>query len=253
MIKAIIIDDEPRGGSVLQQMLRQLCPDIMVAAICNDATSGKAAIEQQQPQLVFLDIVMPEKNALDMLSEMEAISFEVIFVTAYSDYMVKAFRYSAVDYLLKPVDEDLLVEAVDRARKRIEGKDRASPLETLIHNMQQMRGQHLPRVCIHSVKGFTVLEIEDIIYIEAQANYSKFHITGGNTITASKSIVEYDEMLQDDLFFRIHRSYLINMRYVKEYQRGEGGMVQLTNGQWLEVSRRRKDAFLTMIRSTFRS
>ena len=251
-IKAILVDDEPRGLSSLQKLLQFNCPVVEVIETCGNATDAKEKIELLKPQLVFLDIAMPEKNAFDLLSEISNIDFEIIFVTAHDNYMVQAFHFTAVDYLLKPVDDELLTEAVNRAQKRIEEKTGGHQLETFLHNMRQKGVYQKMKLCIPSLKGFQVINVEEIIYCEASSNYTNFHFTNRPVICASKPIHEYEELLADCNFVRIHKSFVVNLEHVKEYLRGEGGSVILSNNHEVEVSRRKKDFLMTKMKAHFK-
>ena len=166
--------------------------------------------------------------------------------------MVEAFHFSAIDYLLKPIDDDLLVEAVKRARKKIEEKTGGQQIQTFLHNIQHKRGSQKLRLCIPSLKGFQVVEIQDIIYCEANGNYTNIHFTNKSLICASKPIHEYEELLSDCNFVRIHKSFLVNLEHVKEYLRGEGGKVILSSGDEVEVSRRKKDLLMEKMKSFYK-
>jgi two-component system, LytTR family, response regulator len=251
-IKTILVDDEPRGLTSLQKLLQLNCLDVEVAASCSNAEEAKEKITQLHPQLVFLDIAMPEKTGFDLLKDLPEINFEIIFVTAYSNYMMQAFHFSAVDYLLKPVDDDLLIEAVKRAGKKIEEKTGGQHIETFLHNIQHKESSQKLKLCIPSLKGFQVVEIQDIIYCEASSNYTNFYFTNRATICASKPIHEYEELLEDCNFVRIHKSFLVNPEHIKEYIRGEGGSVILSGGQEVEVSRRKKDLLMTKMKEYYK-
>jgi two-component system LytT family response regulator len=251
-IKTILVDDEPRGLTSLQKLLQLNCAAIDVIACCNNAAEAAEKIQQLKPQLLFLDIAMPQTNGLDLLHNLPAIDFEIIFVTAHNNYMTQAFRFSAVDYLLKPVDDELLDEAVKRAAKRIEEKSSKQPIETLLHNMGQKGGLQKMKLCIPSVKGFQVVDIPDIIYCEASSNYTNFHFSNRPVICASKPIHEYEELLEDSNFVRIHKSFAVNLQHIKEYVRGEGGSVILSNGHEVEVSRRKKDTLMTRMKEYYK-
>jgi two-component system, LytTR family, response regulator len=251
-IKTILVDDEPRGITSLQKLLELNCPDVDIIAGCSSAEEAKEKINELHPQLIFLDIAMPGKTGFDLLKELGEINFEIIFVTAHNNYMVQAFHFSAVDYLLKPVEDELLVEAVKRAGKKIEEKSGNQQIETLLHNMQQKNGSPKMKLCIPSLKGFQVIEIQDIIYCEASGNYTNFHFTNHALICASKPIHEYEELLGDCSFVRIHKSFVVNLEHIKEYIRGEGGSIMLSNGHELEVSRRKKDMLMTKMKEYYK-
>ncbi len=251
-IRTILVDDEPRGLASLQKLLQINCPEVEVTTGCNSAEEAKNAIIEFRPGLVFLDIAMPGKTGLELLRDLAEINFEIIFVTAHNNYMKEAFHFSAVDYILKPVDEELLVEAVKRAARRIEEKTSGQPIETFLYNTRHKKGSQKMKLCIPSLKGFQVIEIQDIIYCEASSNYTNFHFQNRPSICASKPIHEYEELLADSNFIRIHKSFVVNLEHIKEYIRGEGGSVILSNGHEVEVSRRKKDQLMTRMKEYYK-
>lgn len=251
-IKTILVDDEPRGLSSLKKLLEFNCPEVEIIATCSSADEAVEKIKELKPQLVFLDINMPQKSGFDLLNEIDKRDFEIIFVTAHNNYMLQAFQYSAVDYLLKPVDEDLLKQAVSRAAQKSETKQEAGSLETLLHNIAQKENPAKMKLCISSLKGFQVVEIQDIIYCEANSNYTNFHFTNRPLICTSKPIHEYETLLSDQNFVRIHKSFVVNLQHVTEYIRGEGGSVVLSNGQEIEVSRRKKELLMSKMKAFFK-
>lgn len=251
-MKAILVDDEPDGIRTLHKMLELHCPDVQVTATCSNATTAKQQILQIEPDVVFLDIQMPGKSGLDLLTEMADKEFEVIFVTAHNEYMLQALQYSAADYLLKPVDEDRLIEAVQRVKSRLETDQKEDYRKALLHNLSKTGNPSEMRLCLPTLKGFIVLKLDDIIYCEAERSYTVFHLEGNRTVTVSRPLLEYDEVLKDTSFLRIHKSFLINLNHVKEYHRGEGGTVIMTNNAEIEVSRRKKEQFLLKIKEAFK-
>ena len=252
-MKAILIDDEPDGIRTLEKMLTRHCPQVEIAGTCSNATTAKQMIEQIKPEVVFLDIQMPGKSGLDLLTELSPKDFEVIFVTAYNEYMLQALQFSAADYLLKPVDEDRLIEAVDRVQNRIADGKKEDRDGVLMHNLVTAGKPSEMRLCLPTLKGFIILKLEEIIFCEAERSYSIFHLDTGKTVTVSKPLLEFDNLLQDTSFLRIHKSFLINLLHVREYQRGEGGIVVMSNGAELEVSRRKKEIFLAKVKEVFKS
>lgn len=252
MIRAILVDDEPRGLNALRKLLQEYCPDIKIVAECADADSAKEKIELLEPQLVFLDISLPRKSSFDMLAELDKINFEIVFVTAHNEYALKAFHYSAVDYLMKPIDEDLLVDAVQRAVKRINTNSINKNVSALLDNLQKPHSPQDMKLCIPSVKGFQVTALKDILYCEASGSYTNIYFADQRFVCSAKTILEYDDLLADAGFIRIHKSFLINLTHVKEYIRGEGGAVLLSNGKEVEVSRRKKDIFLRRMKEFYK-
>jgi len=250
-MKAILVDDEPDGIRTLKKMLETYCPGVEVAATCSNAITAKQELANIRPDVVFLDIQMPGKSGLDLLTEIPEKDFEVIFVTAHNEYMLQALQYSAADYLLKPVDEDRLIEAVQRVEKKMQ-VERKEWTETLMHNLSKTGNPSEMRLCLPTLKGFIVVKLDDIIYCEAERSYTIFHLDGKRTVTVSKSLIEYDNLLQDTQFIRIHKSFLINLHHVKEYQRGEGGMVIMTDNAEIEVSRRKKEFFMNRMKELYK-
>lgn len=251
-MKAILVDDEPDGIRTLKKLLELNCPEIEIAATCFNVSSAKEKLEEMKPDLVFLDICMPGKSGLDMLSELSERNFEVIFVTAHNQYMLQALQFSAVDYLMKPVDEDRLVEAVQRVKKRMTQERDPGQAETLLHNINKAGSPMEMRLCLPTLKGFTVVKLEEIVYCEAQRSYTIFRLVNNRTIMISKPLFDYDKLLADTIFLRIHKSFLINLLHVKEYVRGEGGTVVMSNGMEIEVSRRKKELFLAKVKEYFK-
>ena len=251
-MRAIIVDDEPDGIGTLKRMLELHCKQVEVIATCTNAEAAKQKTEQLEPDVIFLDIQMPGKSGLDMLTELSDKNFEVIFVTAHNEYMLQALQFSAVDYLLKPVDEERLIKAVNRAEKKLEQKSDSTNMEALMHNMQKAGTPNEMKLCIPSLKGFLVLKLEDIIVCEAERNYTVFYLVNKKPVTVSRTLLDYEEILKDTTFLRVHKSFLINLQHVTEYQRGEGGMVIMSNGMEIEVSRRKKDHFLAKVKEIFR-
>jgi two-component system, LytTR family, response regulator len=254
-MKAILVDDEPDGIRTLQKILERHCPHVEITATCSSANIAIRQFEETRPDVIFLDIQMPGKSGLELvreLTELNEHSFEVIFVTAHNEYMLQALQYSAADYLLKPVDEDRLIEAVQRVEKRLQTGNKEERTETLLHNLSQAGNPAEMRLCLPTLKGFIVLKLEEIIYCEAERSYTIFHLAGKKTVTVSKSLIEYDNLLRDTSFLRIHKSFLVNLHHVKEYQRGEGGLVIMSDNAEIEVSRRKKDQFLLKVKEVFR-
>ncbi|MDP9230301.1 MAG: LytTR family DNA-binding domain-containing protein [Bacteroidota bacterium] len=251
-LRTILVDDEPRGINSLQKLLQLNCPEVSVIGSCSNVDMAIEKINELRSDLVFLDIGMPVKNGFDLLKELKQTPFEVIFVTAHNQFMIEAFHFSAIDYLLKLVDDDLLVDAVKRAKTRIAEKTGSKNIETFLHNVQIKQGPQNMKLCIPSLKGFQVVELHDILYAEASGNYTNFHFTNRSLICASKPIHEYEELLSDCNFVRIHKSFLVNLGHIKEYIRGEGGSVILSNGNEIEVSRRKKDMLLSKMKTFYK-
>jgi two-component system LytT family response regulator len=251
-MKAILVDDEPDGIRTLKKMLELHCPEVEIVATCLNANLAIEKLAETLPDLVFLDIRMPGKSGLDMLREITQKNFEVIFVTAHNEYLLQAIQFSAVDYLMKPVDEDRLIEAVQRAKKRLKEDKDSHRAETLIHNISMAGSPLEMRLCLPTLKGFTIVKLEEIVYCEAQRSYTIFRLTNNKTITISKPLFDYERLLAGTIFLRVHKSFLINLLHIKEYIRGEGGTVVMSNDMEIEVSRRKKELFLSKVKESFK-
>lgn len=247
-IKTILIDDEPRGLKVLEYFCKEYAPQLNVVAACTDPVDAIEKIQFLKPKLVILDIQMPLMNAFELLNQLTYNDFEIIFATAYDHFALTAFKYSATDYLLKPISEDLFEQAVKKAVDKIKSKTSATNFETLLHNINQLNNPLAMKICIPDVKGFQIVDAVDIISCEADSCYTIFHMKDNKTIVSSKTMAEFEPILDDKSFFRIHRSFIINLGHVKEYHRGNGGSVIMSNGKEVEVSRRKKDEFIVKMK-----
>jgi two-component system, LytTR family, response regulator len=251
-MRAIIVDDEPDGIRALKSMLELECRQVNIVATCTNAFAAEQKIKELQPDLIFLDIQMPGKTGLELLTDLEERNFEVIFVTAHNEFILQALQFSAADYLLKPVDEDRLIEAVERVEKKLDEKTGGVNVEALLHNIHKAGLPNEMKLCVPTLKGFMVLKLEDIVVCVAEKNYTIFHLQNKKTITASKTLLDYEELLKDTTFLRVHKSYLINLQHIFEYQRREGGIVIMSNGMEIEISRRKKDQFLSKVKEVFK-
>jgi len=251
-MKALIVDDEPDGISTLKKMLDLNCKQVNVVGTCTNAAEAIQMTEELQPEVIFLDIQMPGKSGLEMLAEMGPRNFEVIFITAHNQYMLQALQFSAADYLLKPVDEDRLAEAMQRVERKLQKKGDDKNIETLLYNLQKTGNPNEMKLCIPTLKGFVILELKDIVICEAERNYTIIHLQNKKSVTVSRPLLDYEKILEGTDFLRVHRSYMINLQHVSEYQRGEGGVVIMNNGAEIEISRRKKEQFLSRIKEAFR-
>ena len=243
MIKAIIVDDELGARESLSKMIEKNCKNIEVIAKADSMKSAYDAISSLHPDLVFLDIEMPNGNAFDLLEKFKEIDFNIIFTTAYDHYAIKAIKFSAVDYILKPIDPEELIVAVKRFDERMGGKvSLDKQFKTLLSNVRPEN--KLKKVGIPDGDGLIFINLSDIIRCDSDGNYTFFILTSGKKIIASRTLGEYEQMFADDNFFRIHRSHLINLEHVKKYIKGEGGYVVMTDNSQVEVSRRNKNDFL---------
>lgn len=242
-MRALIIDDEPKNVRILRKLLEDYCPQIEVAGEAGDARAAFSIIRELKPELLFLDIEMPYGNAFDLLDKLMPVNFEIIFITAFDDYTLKAFKYSALDYLLKPVDIDELKAAVKKAAEKIAGKNINQQLGNLLSNLKNSQAP-LQKIALPSADGIVFISVEDIIRCEASGNYTIIYADSKEKITASKNIKDYEEILPPGIFCRIHNSHIINLNRIKKYHRGRGGFVVMDDGTSIEVASRRRDEFL---------
>ena len=248
MFNTVIVDDEPKNLRILKKLLQDFCPKIQV---CGEATDVKMAynvIREMKPSLVLLDIEMPYGNAFDLLDKLRPIDFEIIFITAFDSYSLKAFKYSAIDYLLKPVDISELQEATDKAIQKISNKNINEQVELLLSNFKNPQNS-LQKIAIPTLDGFVFLHVDDIIRCEANGSYTFIYIVNSEKIIASKGIKEYEEILPRAVFCRIHNSHLVNLNRIKKYSKGRGGTIIMEDGAILEVASRRRHEFLSMFKS----
>ena len=241
-MKAIIVDDEESGRSALRNNLKAYCPDIEIIAEANSVATGVDVLGNHKPDIVFLDIEMPDGKGFDVLKQLESRAFSIIFVTAYDHYALDAFRFSAVDYLLKPIDPQHLIESIHKVKEQqSSGSDQ---IDLLLDMVQNKRPEKL---ALPSSKGITMVAIADIIHCESDNNYTTFFLTNGKKILVTRTIKEYDGLLAPHGFCRIHQSHLVNLGFIQEYVRGDGGYVILNNGYHIDVSRRKKDQLLAQL------
>ncbi len=245
MIKAILIDDEKNSRESLRKKLQSHCPEVQVVAECANGEEGLAAIEQHQPDVVFLDIEMPHMNGFTMLQQLPQKNFALIFTTAYNQYAINAIRHSAIDYLVKPVEVTELVAAV--ARVTLQKKEHLQKGQLEILDQLLSRQQAPAKIAVATSAGLEIIEIEKILYLEATNNYTFIHTAGEKPLLASKTLKEFEDILPPELFFRIHNASLVNLAAIKKYNKGEGGQVTLVNGTLLDVARRRKEELLQLL------
>ncbi|PZR27739.1 MAG: DNA-binding response regulator [Citrobacter freundii] len=245
MLNAIIIDDESSSRNALRQKLADHCKSIYIIDECEDAETGIKSIEENKPDLVFLDVEMPRVNGFVMLQQLQNRDFEVIFITAYDHYAVKAIRFSALDYLVKPVEVEELKGAVAKAEQKRVKTNTNEQLELLLQNLRSEKKEK-QRIAIPSMEGLQFVKITDIIYLEASSNYTVIYKEPDSKLIVSRTLKDFEELLPTD-FVRIHHAHIINCNAVEKYIKGDGGQVVMKNGAVLDVSKRKKMEFLKMM------
>jgi two-component system, LytTR family, response regulator len=242
MITASIVDDEPYSCEALATLLERYCPEVKVLDICHSGASALQSIRKQKPQTLFLDIEMPHMNGFQLLEKLPEIDFDLIFTTSYDQYAIKAIRFSALDYLLKPIDQEELKKAVQKA---VSGVKHPLPqqIEVLLQKLNHPTIA-VNKIAIPTMEGLQMVLVENIINCESDRNYTILFLKNKQQILASRSLKEVEEMLCDYSFVRVHHSYLVNLNEVEKYIKGEGGYLLMSDGKTVDVSRSRKDILL---------
>jgi two-component system LytT family response regulator len=246
MLTAIIIDDELSNIRSLANDLTEYCPSIKIIAECPSAKEGIKAIKDLYPELVFLDIEMPWMNGFELLEITDHLDFDVIFTTAYDQYAVKAFRMSAIDYLLKPIDKNDLKQAVEKVIKK-RGNFSKMQLHVFKENLNPSRLHQ--RIGVPTHQGIDFLLINSIVYCEANNNYTFIHLQDNKKVLITKPLKEMEQLLSEYNFCRVHQSFLINLDHLQKYFRGDGGYVKMNNGETINVSRSKKGELLRCIKT----
>ena len=244
-IHTLIVDDEFQSRKLITKMLSRFFPEINNITEAATIDAARKAIDTTLPQLIFLDIQMQGENAFDLLDKITDYNFETIFITAHNQFAVKAFRYNALDYLMKPVDADEFKAAVIKAVKRIKQAIKNPPDQIGSLAQQLKNPQKIPdRIIIPTAEGYLIIPVQDISYCHSNSNYTVFYLKDKTKVTSSYTLRYYEDILSEHNFFRIHRSYMINLAFIKMYRKTDGGIVVMNDGQEIEVSRSNKEAFM---------
>ncbi len=242
MLNAIIIDDEPDCVKLLALQLKMYCPQVRVEAMCTSSEEALTQIKTLQPGIVFLDIEMPVMNGFQLLERLGDVNFNLVFVTAYDQFAVRAFRFNALDYLLKPIDGKELQAAVQKAEQR------NWPVKqqlTMLKQQISASGKNYPdKIALPFQNGVTFIDIKTIVFCESDNNYTRFHTTDGQQFVVAKTMGDIQTILEEAGFLRVHRQYLINLDHVKKYVRSEGNYLVLSNGRIVPVARNQKDKLM---------
>ena len=239
-INSIIIDDEPNNIENIQSILQRLYPEINVVATATDAEYGIAAIDKLQPDLVFLDIQMPGRSGFDLLRAFSQINFEIIFITAYDHYGIQAIKFSALDYLLKPIDIEEFKSAIQKAKDKIASRQKNHSIENLLEYIK--RGQNEPpKMALPTLEEIRYVPVTEIVHCQASNNYTKFHLENGEQILVCKTLKEFAQLLQTHRFIRTHQSHLVNTSFVKSYLKEDGGTLLLKDQTKIPISRQNRE------------
>jgi two-component system LytT family response regulator len=245
MVRTVIVEDEPYSREHLVSLVTNYCKQVEIVGEAWDVKSGFDIISANKPDLVLLDIEMPDGTGFDLLQKFQKIDFEIIFTTAFAEYAVKAFHYSAIHYLLKPIDPDELLEAVKKTEELLQRKTIEARLNTLFHNLQNQKDGK--RMVLSSGNNMYVINTGEIIMCHSAKNYTLFFLLDGRNITVSKTIKEYDKLLTENGFFRVHKQYLINIDHVKSFDKSDGGSINLTNDLKVPISIRKRGLVMELL------
>ena len=245
MIRAIIIDDEQHCTRALLNDLQQNCPGVEIADVCHSAKEGIMSIRKNNPDLVFLDVEMPWMNGFEMLEVLGDIKFSIIFTTAHDEFAAKAFRISAIDYLLKPIDANDLKAAVQKVEKKMNEGSSLQHISNLLSNMKQPGGEQ--KIALPQREGYEFVDVSSIIYLTAEGAYTKVYIKDKKTMLISKTLGDVEELLPPEMFQRIHHSTLVNVTYIAQFLRTDGGYVVLKGGEKLSVSKAKKEMLMARL------
>ena len=240
-----MIDDEKNALEMMEWLLQTYCPDVEILAMCQSAEQGISSINKHHPDVVFLDIEMPKMNGFDMLEQFDKLTFDVVFCTAYDQFAIKAFKYSALNYLLKPVDPEELKATVKRISEKKNLLSREQ-FELLLQGMKQQSKSTPQRIALTTNDGLIFVPTADIIYCEAESNYTNVVLSGAKKVLVSKVLKDIDEALEGSDFFRVHSSFLINLNRIKKFVRGDGGYIVMDNDAVVSISRSRKQEFMEL-------
>jgi two-component system, LytTR family, response regulator len=247
MIKAIIVDDELDCCETIASLLNAYCPDVEVTGTYHNGAEALPAVLQKQPDLVFLDVEMPKMNGFEMLEQLPQVNFDIIFTTSYDKYALKAIRFSAIDYLLKPIDREELQKAVQKVRMRSQ-RNMSQQVEILMQKLHQP-AKAIGKIALPTMEGLQMIPVDSIINCESDSNYTILLLKSNKKIIVSSTLKEMEEVLEDHSFVRVHRSYLANLNEVEKYVKGEGGYLIMSDGSTIDVSRNRKEQLMKKLLS----
>lgn len=245
MIRTLIIDDEPNARQTIADMLALFCANVEVVGQAEDVKSGLEAIKNHNPDLVLLDINMPDGTGFSLLKQIENVSFQVIFITAYEEHAIKAFKFSALDYILKPIDSDELVDAINKAEELISKDNSKNTIDKLLDSFYKI-SKGSKQIVLRTSESIYLVDVQDIVRLESDRNYTRFFLNDGTKILVSVTMKEYDELLADYGFFRPHHSHLINISYMKRFEKADGGYIVLKDDSQVPVSTRKRETLFEL-------
>ncbi len=242
-LKVIIIEDEKHSRETLKSLLEEFCKNVKVIATAGSVKEGVKVLSIYSPDVVFLDIELQPGTGFDILEQVKEPTFEVIFTTAFEKYAIKAIKFSSLDYLLKPIDLDELQESVEKARTRMDTNVYRQQIDTLMQNLSRGTNKQ-EKICLATTAGMEFIAIEDVVLCKADGSYTSFVLKDGGSLLVSKHLKEYENLLSDQQFMRVHNSYLINLNEVKKYIKSDGGYIIMSNDMHVSISPRKKEDLL---------
>lgn len=247
MIRAVIVEDEKHSRETLKNLLSEFCEGVSVAGMAGSVDEACSLIPQSEPDLVFLDIELQTGTGFDVLNSLQDLRFDVVFTTAFEHYAIKAIKFSSIDYLLKPIDIPELQQAVEKAKEQKDAALQTEKLKALLENINA-RPEGDRKICLATQERMEFIRIRDILYCEASGSYTQFYLKNGLSLLVSKNLKEYENMLADYDFLRVHNSFLINLREVKSLVKTEGGYILMNNDSQISISPKKRDLFLDRMR-----
>lgn len=246
MIRCIIVEDEPKSRDTLRGLLSRFCTDVMICAEAPGVVSGVEAIRQHKPDLVFLDIEMPDGSGFKLLERLHPVDFDVVFTTAFEQFAIKAIRFAALDYLLKPISPDELVAAVEKVKQSKEKRTNQKNIEVLINNLKPSLTEP-KKIVLSTLEKIHVVEVDDIVRCESDNYYTHFYFSNGGHLLISKTLKEVEGLLEGHNFIRPHKSHLVNVRMIRNFSRDDGGFITLKDNTKVPVSRRKREKIIEII------
>ena len=247
ILQAVIVEDELRAANTLKRLINDYCENVEILAIAHSVSEGVKTLEKFRPQLVFLDIEMQTGTGFDLLRKVDNLNFEVVFTTAYEHYALKAIKFSAIDYLLKPIDWQELQEAVAKVREKIQ----SAPNDRINHLLQNITTPSLQQtITLSTNEGYEFIRVEEIIRLEAGGSYTSFYLKDGRKIMVSRHLKEYEQLLSHQPFFRVHQSHLVNLTQVEKMVRQDGGYLLMKDGAQVDIAQKKREEFLRLMKET---
>lgn len=247
MIKCLLVEDDPFSREIVSDIIKDSFANLSIVGYADNIETAKKEIIKHQPDLVFLDVELPDGKSFDLLEKMKQAKFQIIFITSHDSYALQAFKYSAVDYILKPIDVEALKGAIKKVITQKKETDNQFRIEFLMNNLTKSNSENA-KIALPSSEGLNFVKVMDIVRCQAESNYTHVYLKDGETLIISRSLKEFEEMLPKHIFYRIHKSHLVNLNFLKKFVKHDGGHVILEDGTLIAVATRKKDGFLGQVK-----